>query len=126
MQEIKLSEKAAHLDVGLASLREYVVREVLSFFKMSLSYTLYGAACLLLIDSCFILFKIIQPSQRLMTESVVMTFISATVVQVGAALGAIVIAVFKTPNDSISEIAGIGNNNSATGVEGKESATRQQ
>ncbi|NKB16833.1 MAG: hypothetical protein HC774_08255 [Sphingomonadales bacterium] len=85
----------------------------MSFFKTSLSYTLIGAGCLLLIDSYFIFAKIIQPAQRLMTESVVMTFISATVVQVGAALGAIVFAVFKTPNDSISEIAGARNHAAA-------------
>ena len=68
--------------------------------------TLAFAAALLAIDAWFIYNKIIVPEQRLMTEKVVMTFITATVVQVGTALAAIVFAVFKVPQNNASTIDG--------------------
>ena len=92
---VDLSAKATKVDFGKESLRELVATEVLRLFRYSLQGTLAFAAVLTLIDAGFILFKIIMPDQRLMTERIIMTFITATVVQVGAALAAIVFAVFK-------------------------------
>jgi hypothetical protein len=84
------------------SLRDRVAEQVLSLFKVSLLTTLGSAALIVVIDYVFIFNKVITPDQRLMTEKVLMTLIGATVVQVGAALAAIVFAVFKTgpPNDT--------------------------
>jgi hypothetical protein len=48
------------------------------------------------IDALFIWTRIITPEQRLMTGTIVMTFVSATVVQIGAAIAAITAAVFKS------------------------------
>jgi hypothetical protein len=73
-----------------------VATRVLSLFSSSLLGTLAFAGLLVLIDAFFIYFKVIVSEQRLMTERIIMTFVTATVVQVGAAIAAIVIAVFKT------------------------------
>lgn len=94
-KNVDLSAKATKLDLGKESLRELVATEVLRLFRYSLQGTLAFAAVLTLIDAAFILIKVITPDQRLMTERIIMTFITATVVQVGAALAAIVFAVFK-------------------------------
>lgn len=93
---IKLSraEGGIHLREPL---RDRVATRVLSLFSYSLIGTLVFAGMLVLIDAAFIGFKVITPEQRLMTEKVIMTFITATVVQVGTALAAIVLAVFKAP-----------------------------
>ena len=45
--------------------------------------------------AAFIATKIIAPEQRLVTEKILMTFVTATVLQVGAAVAAIVYAVFN-------------------------------
>ena len=80
-----------------------VATRVLNLFTWSLLGTLAFAALLVLIDAIFIATKIIVPDQRLMTERIIMTFVTATVVQVGAAIAAIVFSVFKTnSNDNQS------------------------
>ena len=76
---------------------------VLDLFGISLIGTLTFAAILVMIDVVFILLKVITPAERLMTQQVVMTFVTATVVQVGAALAAIVFAVFKTDTQGNGE-----------------------
>ena len=88
------------------TLRDRVADEVLTLFRWSLLGTLASALFILLIDEAYLFYKIITPEQRLMTEKVLMTLIGATVVQVGAALAAIVFAVFKSdgrPNDDGGE-----------------------
>jgi hypothetical protein len=86
-------------------LREHVAKRILTLFEISLIGTLAFAAILVLIDAFFIFFKVINPAERLMTEKVIMTFVTATVVEVGAALAAIVFAVFKTDAQANGEDA---------------------
>jgi hypothetical protein len=93
---VDLSEQADDVSINKLTLREQVATRVLDLFKISLIGTLVSAAVIVLIDHVYILLKIITPEQRLLTERVLMTLIGATVVQVGAALAAIVIAVFKS------------------------------
>jgi hypothetical protein len=95
-ETVELSTRADVVIINKPSLREQVATRVLDMFKISLIGTLASAGIIVLIDHGFILFKIITPDQRLLTEKVLMTLIGATVVQVGAALAAIVIAVFKS------------------------------
>lgn len=91
-------EGRIHLDPPL---HVVVATEILKLFRWSLRGTLVFAALMAAVDAFFIHQKIITPEQRLMTGSIVLTFVTATVVQVGAALAAIVFAVFK--HDKITE-----------------------
>ena len=96
--ELSQAENAIHLR---PSLKEVIATEVLKLFRYSLFGTLSFAGSLALIDAVFIGTHIITPDQRLMSGSIVMTFVTATVVQVGAALAAIVFAVFReNPSES--------------------------
>jgi hypothetical protein len=95
----ELSKLASEIHLTRPSLKEMVATRVLSLFSYSLLGTLAFAALLVLIDALFIYMETIRPEQRLMTERIIMTFVTATVVQVGAAIAAIVFAVFKT-NDA--------------------------
>lgn len=81
-------------------LKNLVTVEVLTLFKLSLLGTLVAGGCLVLVDAVFVLFKVIQPDQRLVSERIIMTFVTATVVQVGTAFGAIVFAVFKASGNT--------------------------
>ena len=93
---IELSRREDQVHFSRPSLREMVATRVLNLFTWSLLGTLAFAGVLVLIDAIFILLKVITPDQRLMTERIIMTFVTATVVQVGAAIAAIVFSVFKT------------------------------
>jgi hypothetical protein len=95
----KLGEREDAFKLAPPTLKEKVATKVLDLFHFSLKGTLLFAAALVLIDALYIFMKVITPEQRLMSEKIIMTFIAATVVQVGAALAAIVFAVFKSnPN----------------------------
>ena len=96
---INLSSRADqfHLQVPPAPLKDRIATQVLRLFAISLIGTLAFAGVLVVVDSAFIYLKTITPEQRLVTERVVMTFVTATVVQVGTAVAAIVYAVFKDP-----------------------------
>ncbi len=96
----KLSRMAANIDLERPTLREVVATRVLDLFSLSLMGTLAFAAFLVIIDAGFILWKVIKPDERLMTPAIIMTFVTATVVQVGAAIAAIVLSVFKTENET--------------------------
>ncbi|MBX9926906.1 MAG: hypothetical protein K2Y05_11150 [Hyphomicrobiaceae bacterium] len=97
---IDLGSKADELAIKRPDLRESIATQVLTLFRYSLLGTLAFAAVILATDLFFIWTNVIAPADRLMTERVLITLIGATVVQVGAALAAIVFAVFKTPPPS--------------------------
>ena len=97
---IPLSQWEQHFHLARPTLKELIATRVLNLFSVSLIGTLSFAGLLVLVDSVFIFAKVITPEQRLVSEKVVMTFVTATVVQVGAALAAIVLAVFKEPSRS--------------------------
>lgn len=98
-RSVNLSKKEGEVHIERPTLKEEVARGVMKLFTISLYSTLAFAGVLVLIDAMFIAIGVIKPEQRLMTENIVMTFVTATVVQVGAAIGAIVFAVFKEPSN---------------------------
>ena len=93
---VDLSARSAEYHIDEPTLKVRVATQVLKLFKWSLIGTLCSSAVILITDEFFIFYKVITPDQRLLTEKVLMTLIGATVVQVGAALAAIVYAVFKS------------------------------
>lgn len=92
---VSIDAEERKISLEKPSLKEVVAKRVLDLFSLSLKGTLAFAGVLVLIDAVFIAVGLIKPDQRLMTERVIMTLIGATVVQVGAALAAIVVAVFR-------------------------------
>ena len=78
-------------------LTEWVAAKVLRLFEWSVGLTVIITIVLAIIDSIAMWNHVIQPSERLVTEKVLMTLIGASVVQVGAASAAIVYALFKKP-----------------------------
>lgn len=83
--------------VRTPSLKERLASRVLTLFSISLLATLGFVAVLALFDILMIWHEIIEPDQRLVTQPVLMAMIGATIVELGAALTTIVIAVFKVP-----------------------------
>ena len=93
---VGLSARSAQYHLEQPTLKERVATQVLTLFKWSLVGTLCSSAIILVTDELFIFYKIITPEQRLLSEKVLMTLIAATVVQVGAALAAIVYSIFRS------------------------------
>jgi hypothetical protein len=93
---VGLDSEADKVAITKPDLRTMVATDVLKLFKWSLLGTLASSGVILIVDEVFIIYKLITPEQRLLSEKVLMTLIGATVVQVGAALAAIVFAVFKS------------------------------
>ena len=93
---VGLDSEADKVAITKPDLRTMVATDVLKLFKWSLLGTLASSGVILIVDEVFIIYKFISPEQRLLSEKVLMTLNGATVVQVGAALAAIVFAVFKT------------------------------
>ena len=111
---IYLSVREDRFHLTKPSLKELIAARVLSLFSVSLLGTLGFAAFLVVVDSLFIFLHTITPEQRLVTERVVMTFVTATVVQVGAAVVAIVYAVFKDPGSLDADRAAPGESSTIT------------
>jgi heme/copper-type cytochrome/quinol oxidase subunit 1 len=78
-------------------LKERVARYIMWFMGGSLMVTLLLTLALAGIDARFIAFDLIEPTERLITENVIMAVIAATVAQVGAASIAIVYSLFGRP-----------------------------
>jgi hypothetical protein len=95
-ETVALSAVAREIHLRPPTLKEKVADRVLDLFSVSLRTTLLFAGGMVAIDALFIWTRIITPEQRLMTGTIVMTFVSATVVQIGAAIAAITAAVFKS------------------------------
>lgn len=95
--DVSLSKLSADLELRPPSLRERIAGRVLTLFSVSLFATLGLVALLSLGDFIMIWRGIIEPADRLVTQPVLMSMIAATIVELGAALTTIVIAVFKTP-----------------------------
>ncbi|WP_100253093.1 hypothetical protein [Methylobacterium sp. UNC300MFChir4.1] len=60
-------------------------------------FTVLLTAALSAVDYVFIAYKLMAPSERLITEHVLMAIIGATIIQLGAVVAAIVYALFKLP-----------------------------
>lgn len=74
-----------------------VARWIMQLFAFSTIVVVVLVTALALVDVYLIMQNHIEPADRLITESVIMTVIAATFVQVGAAAFAIVRSVFKLP-----------------------------
>ncbi len=77
------------------ALSEKVAADVLALFKISVIAMTGLTILMAAVDAAFILLSVIKPTERLVTESVLMSVIGATIVQVGAASLAIVYALFR-------------------------------
>lgn len=74
-----------------------VASSILRQFSMTVLFTALLIFVLALADYLFIYKDIIEPSERLVSENVVMAIIGATIVQLGASVIAIVYSFFKAP-----------------------------
>jgi hypothetical protein len=93
---VRLGQEEERFGFEPQTLKDYVATQILHLFRHSLYCTLGFAAFLIVVDVIFIWTGTVKPGERLMTEAVIMTFVGATVVQVGAAIGAIVLSIFKS------------------------------
>jgi hypothetical protein len=84
-------------------LSEEVARSILKLFRISTITMTALVAALALVDGAFVYQSIIEPSERLINGSVIMSVIGATIVQVGAASLAIVYSLFKGSTAAIHE-----------------------
>ena len=84
-------------------LKERIAKNIMQFMGVSLIVTLILTLGLAGVDGWFIHDDIIQPTERLITENVVITVIGATVVQVGTASIAIVYSLFGRPKGDEGE-----------------------
>lgn len=85
------------LDLKRHEPNETVAGEILKLFKWSVGATVAITTLLAFVDTVETWNHVIQPSERLITEHVLMTLIGASVVQVGAASAAIVYGLFRRP-----------------------------
>lgn len=81
-------------------LREKVAQDVLRLFSIALFATLTFVGLFAIIDYVCVAADVLSAAERLVTPTVVQTMIAATVVEVGAALGVITLALFRTPKNS--------------------------
>jgi len=100
---IPLSEIASHLQLRKQWLSEQVASEVLRLFRLSVVTMAALTVVLAAVDAVFIYIGTIGPADRLMTERVLLAVVGASIVQVGAAFAAIVLALFKNPNPVASD-----------------------
>lgn len=84
---------------------ERIADRILRLFTISVISTVLLCTIIAGIDAWFIAEGWIKPSERLITEKVIISIIGATIVQVGTAAAAIVYSLFKNlpSNDSRSQ-----------------------
>lgn len=79
---------------------ENIASQVMTMFRWSLIATVTLTLALCSLDAFFIGVKVVAPADRLITERVIMMIVGASIVQIGAAMIAIVYAMFRaTPKD---------------------------
>ena len=94
---------ADQIAIANQQLKERIAKDIMRFMGVSLGVTLTLTLILSGVDATFIAFDLIKPTERLITENVVMAVIGATVVQVGAASIAIVYSLFGRPKGDEGE-----------------------
>jgi hypothetical protein len=92
---LRLSDFDREMGLRRQAFAEEVGGRILKLFKISVVSTVGLCVALAAIDAAFIALEIIEPSDRLVTQQVVMSIIGASIVQVGAASLAIVYSLFK-------------------------------
>lgn len=92
--DLALSTLAGHLNLRNQTLREDVATKILTLFRISVIVTGVLTIALAAVDAVMICNHIITPDQRLVTERVLLALIGASIVELGAGLTAIVLALF--------------------------------
>ena len=100
-QSIPLSDFASelgfeqHMVVRKQAFAEWIANRILRLFRISVISTVLLCVMLAGVDAWFIAQGWVKPSERLITEKVIIAIIGATIVQVGTATAAIVYSLFK-------------------------------
>ena len=94
---------ADKIAIANQELKQFVANKIITSLTWSLGITWLLTFALAIIDTFFVLNNVIDPTERLITENVVMAVIGATVVQVGAASIAIVYSLFGRPKGDEGE-----------------------
>lgn len=98
-ETLSLNKLADHMALRNQTFREEVAAKVLSLFRVSVIVTVALTALLAASDAVMIWCNVIEPGERLISGNVVLALIGASVVELGAALGTIVVALFRAPKD---------------------------
>ena len=98
-----LSILADHISLRRLELNQQVASEILSLFRWSVLSTVAITMVLVIVDTVTMAQGIVKPSERLVTEHVLMALIGASVVQVGSAAIAIVYSLFGQPKVAETE-----------------------
>ncbi|MFM6830637.1 MAG: hypothetical protein ACKOVA_09955 [Novosphingobium sp.] len=83
--------------LGNLTFEQRVASSILRQFSMTVLFTALLVFVLAAADYVAIFRGVIEPSERLVTENVLMAIIGATIVQLGASVIAIVYSFFKAP-----------------------------
>lgn len=94
-----LSQVSEHLGLRKQALAEKVANDVFRLFRLSVAATSVLTIILAAVDTAFIYLGVIAPASRLITESVIMSVVGATIVQVGFASIAIVYSLFPKKSE---------------------------
>ncbi len=97
---IKLSD---NIPLRKQRLSEFVADELLKLFRLSVTSTVIMTVGIALVDFTYIGLGWVTPQDRLINQTVLMAVIGASIVQLGAAMAAIVYALFAKPPASASE-----------------------
>ena len=95
LKGVPLSEIASDIPLRKQWLSEHVASEVLRLFRLSVVAIVALTIALAALDAWFLYKGVIDPSERLVTEKVLMAIIGASIIQVGAAFATIVLALFR-------------------------------
>ena len=96
-EPVPLSQIARTIPLRRQILSERVAEELLGLFRLSVFFTVALTAALAAVDYTFIAMKWMVAADRLVTEKVLMAIIGATIIQLGAVVAGIVLALFKQP-----------------------------
>lgn len=102
--EKSLDELASHIALRKQALSESVATDIISLFKLSVTSTVIMTLFLCAVDYYAILFHSLRPADRLISEKVLLAIIGSSVVQLGAAAGAIVYSLFRQPKQHKADI----------------------
>ncbi len=100
-KDLTLSSLSEEVGLRPPSLKERIANKVLNYFGWSLLATVALAIVLAAVDAVMIWYDVIEPSDRLINQTVLMAMIGATVIELGAALATIVVAIFKVQRHSL-------------------------
>lgn len=89
-----LDDLASHIALRKQTLSETIAADIISLFRLSVTTTVILTIILAGIDYYAIFYHNMKPESRLVSERVLLAIIGASIVQLGAAAGAIVYSLF--------------------------------